>query len=211
MKNSNAWTFGIIFIGIFIFLALNKFELPKIFLGETEIVKGTIIETQFTNGIRGIGYYQEIKFIYSINGDWYENTFAVDNKFKPQRIGNTIFLKVSVSHPDKFKVTGFVTTFNKEKVESFIHSENEGYSEIKFVNNILFKTNFGLKGKVIKQEIGKFENSIDTLKFFPIKIIDSLQNVEYVPDSFNDKELFIYKGKKTLVSLSDTLIIFKNT
>jgi hypothetical protein len=214
MKNSNAWTFGIIFIGIFIFLAINNFELPKFFIGETKTVKGIIFETGLRPGIKGIGYYQEVEFFYSVNGNWYSDSFTVNNKYQIQKKGNNIVLKVSVSHPDRFKVLGFERTFVNEMTETFIFSENIDYSELKTINNLLFKTHFGSKGKIKKQEIGLFDRHLDTLEFIPIKIIDSLQNVQFLHDSLveRNKEIFIMNHNdsvETLVSIDDSLTIFK--
>ncbi len=213
MKNSNAWTFGIIFIGIFIFLALNDFKLPKLFLGDTKIIKGTIIEARLKPGFKGKGFNQNIKFVYSHHDTWFESEFTVDNKYKLQKIGNLIVLEVSESHPDKYKVTGFERRYSPIDSETFIRNEKVGYSELKLENNILVRTRFGLKGKIIKEETGKFEILNDTLKFYPIKIIDSLNATEFIPESMTEqlKQLFIYKKNESLVSLDDTLIVFKNS
>jgi hypothetical protein len=187
--------------------------LPKVFLGDTKTIKGTIIEARVIKGFKGVGYNQNIKFLYSHQDSWFESEFVVDNKFKPQKIGNLILLKVSESHPDKYKVLGFEKRYFPVDSETFIRNEKVGYSELKLESNILTKTRFGLKGKVIKEELGEFEILNDTLNFYPIKIIDSLNVIKFIPESVTEQsiQLYIYKENESLMSLDDTLIVFKSS
>jgi len=101
------YVFAILFIGTFVYLALNQFELPTFFFfDETNKIKGHVIETKRINGIRG-RYYQLVTYEYMAGDSIYRDQFKAGKLEGLRLVGDTIFIEFSVDDPGKNKVVGF--------------------------------------------------------------------------------------------------------
>jgi hypothetical protein len=107
MKRFNPWTFGIITLGLFIYLAWNNFDLPFAPWTKTAENEAIIIETGLGYGPKGQGYTQIITISFEVN----DSTFIQKKKLSPRtskkEIGSKVLIEYAVEDPANFKIKGF--------------------------------------------------------------------------------------------------------
>ena len=188
------------------YLMWNNFELPVFFRGETVKTEGKIYDISIRRGIRGVGFIQDVKFVYSINKKYYLGTKKVDNRYGIQFIGNPVILEVSKNGYD-YKVLGFTGKYSgikHSKVKYLRSGENE-YEEI-LVENEIFKYKIIEKGGAEQYSLtGIISNVKDTLKVECIKESKLLKDNESSVRIFNKNEkiLTFYKNNNELMNLSN--------
>jgi len=204
MRNSYAWTFGILFLAGFIILALNNFELPFILLGKKDRVNGKVIKIDLlpTKG----GYLQIVKYAYYVNNNWYFDSKKIGKRFGYQHIGNRLLIDYSIKQPWKNNIKGVYHGFGSSFKTTYINGNKTGYTEIEFNNSIMYKREYALQGKLTKELIGDFVIINDTLIFKPFGILKD-KSLE-IQSIFNSKELYLKFNNDSLKS--EELIDLKN-
>jgi hypothetical protein len=163
----NPWIFGILFLTIFIYLALNFFEINYVFLGKTNMTEGRIIGIKTVSGIRGQGYNQRIEYAYNVGEKTFIDHKTIGKDIGIQSIGNRILIKYSENKPEKNNVLKFIRTNDNQKQKRFISSERNGYEEILLENSIFRLTKYAEKGILLEQKVGEYELENDTLILKP--------------------------------------------
>lgn len=184
----NPWIFGILFLSIFIYLALNFFEINNVFLGKTNMTEGRIIDIKITSGIRGKGYNQRIEYAYNVGGKTFIAHKTIGKKVGIQRIGNRVQIKYSKNKPEKNNVIKFIRTSDNQKQEKYISSEQNGYEEIILENSIFKLTIYAEKGIILEQKVGEYGLEKDTLILKPYSVESKTNEMQTVIKFLVDKD-----------------------
>lgn len=196
MRNSNPWAFGIIFLAIFAYFAYNNYELPTLFIRETKIISGKIIDIKIGNGPRGRSYVQNVKYAYCIDSIYYFDFKTVNNKYGKQFIGNHIKLEYSVKNPQKNKILGFEKRFIATDKECFYAAKKVGYYQIDLINDMFYYMEFANYGKILDEVVGNYRFLNDTtFEVTPYIYDNNEMNLTYLikKDSIGKNQLIEYK------------------
>jgi hypothetical protein len=199
MKNSNPWAFGLVFIMVFAYLAYNNFELPTIFIGETNTVTGKIIDIKVNRDTRGTGYVQNVEYSYLIDSTYYFDCKIVDKRYGVQYVGNNIRLEYEVNNPSKNKVLKFNDNYDSTSKVRFYASKKIGYYQIDLHNDMFYYTDFGNYGKIISKMVGSYVIKNDTLLEITPYIIDDKNiclNYQVIIDSIGEYQLIDIKTER---------------
>jgi len=167
MKNSIAWIFGLIFLGIIVYLGYNSFEIPFFLISGTKKTSGFIYDIDIHNGIGGRGYLQNVSYAYKVGDKYYTDKHMIGKKYGWQHIGNTVLLKYSEKEPTKNNVINFQSDFSKENKKHYYASKNDTLYELKTINNILYYTGAVDSGETVVKMIGHYIDKNDTLIIEP--------------------------------------------
>ncbi len=126
-------------LGVAGYFMWYNFELPKIFIGETQRIEGKIYDISVGYGVRGRGYIQNVEFVYAVDNNNYIGRKKVDNKYGIQTKGNTVIIEVSKKNPGYYDVKGFKQDFSKMKYSKikYLKSSSSEYEEI-LIENCIF-------------------------------------------------------------------------
>lgn len=168
MKLGNPWTFGILFICVFCYLAWNNFTLPKVFWSKTEETKAIVIESQSVPRLRHLG--QLITFAYQVGDSIYFGKHKVNHAKYPSRpIGSTLRLKYALNNPSDFEVLEYYRFHNYTKRHQYIWQEGFGdYDELYFENGIVKMLQKTDQGRLTNSFIGHSKTNADTTIVVPI-------------------------------------------
>lgn len=120
MNKFNPWTFGIIFLGIFLFLAWNNFNIRVFFFGETKNTKARIVDIKIVPGTAGRGSLQLVEYNYKIKDKIYKDKIKIGKKYGWQVIDNELLIKYLVNNPEKNRVVKFYNSLRNNKT---LHSK----------------------------------------------------------------------------------------
>lgn len=158
MNYSKNWS---LFLIVFV-LVLTVFFLSTTSWFESYDKKTTasIVDDYVCYGIRGRGYYQCIVYAYVADGKLYKAVEKIEGR---QQIGNTLEIQYAVDNPNSTEILSYNYEYSESKEEAFIHLKEKGYLQITLINGVYFFKDFGEGGKLILEEMGKYEERSDTL------------------------------------------------
>jgi hypothetical protein len=184
----NPWIFGVLFLSLFIYLALNFFEINYVFLRKTNMTEGRIIDINMISGIRGIGYNQRIEYAYNVGEKTFIDHKTIGKKVGIQRIGNRVQIKYSENKPEKNNVIKFIRTNDNQEQEKYISSEQNGYDVIILENSIFKLTKYAEKGIILEHKVGEYELKKDTLILKPYSFESKTNEMQTVIKFLVDKD-----------------------
>lgn len=101
------YIFGILFVGLFLYLGLNHFQIPIRFIfDKTENTNATITKIEWVYGVKG-GQLQFVTYQYQVEDSIYIDTFKAGRKEGLQTIGDTVLIEYAINKPGKNTVKGF--------------------------------------------------------------------------------------------------------
>ena len=195
MRNLNPWSFAILFISAFAYLAWNNFEIPTIFVSESREIDGHIYDLNVVPGFMGYGYTQVIKYVYVADDAYYRGIKKLDTKDATQAIGNRIGIKFSVNDPDYHEISKFYPGFGSSLPITYFTTKINGYNQIEMTNGIIQYKEFGDSGKVVVDLIGSCIIDKELLTFTPY----DFGNSDKVPDYIK----FKYQNDESNITLID--------
>lgn len=198
----------IIFVILFIigYLMWNNFEMPVIFIGETEQIQGKIYDISIGYGIRGVGYVQNVKFVYSFDDKNYIGVKQVDKKLGRQLKGNSVIVEVSKRNMQYYKVQMFkrINSKNIFPKTKYLKSEKSKYEEIVIENGVFNYTIYQNKS-VEKYSLTGLTNTVnDTIIvecFYEKKLSEKDKIIERILEK-NEKTLMFIEKDNVLINLS---------
>lgn len=129
----NPWSFGIVLLVVLFYLSYNNFEIPIIFWGDTDEVKGKIYDIKFVGG-QG-GSYQRIYFWYQYQDSLYTGNRQIGRTFGAQALGNGVMITVDKNNPAKHKAHGSYKYFRNSRDVKTLHIKATA-EKIKLINGI---------------------------------------------------------------------------
>lgn len=110
----NPWSFGILFMLIAVFLMINDFKWPTIFLFEETIkTKAKITETAWGYGISGRPV-RVFTYEYLIEDSLYIGKFKGNFSYKNLKVNNSLLIEYAEDKPEKHKVIGYYKPLHKD-------------------------------------------------------------------------------------------------
>ena len=104
---TNSYIFGILFVGLFLYLGLNHFQVPVLYIfDKTENTKATVTKIDWVYGMKG-GHLQFVTYQYQVEDSIYEDTFKAGRKEGLQTVGDKVLIEYAIKKPGKNKVMGF--------------------------------------------------------------------------------------------------------
>ncbi len=163
MKYLNPFSAIIIIILLFVFLALNYFELPRFVQGKTIETQGKIIDVENSKGLKGWGWVQKIKYLFKVDDSIYVFNKTIDKRQGRQNIGNTFKIKCAKSNPKNHKTFIKNIGMGDYFIENYYGKSNSSRHEIKIINSLFFIKEFDKRGKIINECIAEYEILHDTI------------------------------------------------
>lgn len=158
MQQINPWTFGIIFLIVFGYLAYNHFEAPTLFIGETKKTEGKIIDIKLGYPTGGDGYVQHVNYVYKIDDKFYTGKKTVGKSAGWQNIGNTIEIEYSKNTPENHKVAAYRNNFSSTNEKKYHFTKQDGFNLVKLINQTFRYVEYADRGKIKIQVLGEFTN-----------------------------------------------------
>lgn len=194
MNKSNPWAFGIIFIIISIFILTNETNWSLYFTRNKKETKAYVYKTKVGYGTAGKGYKQFVHYTYEVDGKMYKDWKKIGNKYVWQHIGNTLTVKYAVDNPKNNQVIQFYNEYSQSKEAAYLSLKKQGYYQIELINGLYFFKDYGKEGKLLREETGTYERTVDTFSLKPFLSNDIKVFVLNKKDELIDQRLgIIYK------------------
>lgn len=107
MAKQNPWIVGIIGFGIFLYLALNNFEIPFAPWTKTAEAKAVITENALGYGPMGRGFTQIITITYQADDSVYIQKKKLSQRISKKEIGSKVLMEYAVKDQGSFEIKGF--------------------------------------------------------------------------------------------------------
>ncbi|WP_417599730.1 hypothetical protein [Owenweeksia hongkongensis] len=198
MKLGNPWTFGILFMAVFSYLAWNNFELPTFLFGEVKETVGiVIVDTKKVATLPRGGFSQLIVFAYRIEDSTYIGRQTINpRKYSFRPIGSKLKLRYSKSDPTKFEVLSYYQFHSYSHKKEYLWQESfKGYDELYMENGIVKLQHKTEGGKLIDTFLGQSKTYKDTTLVVPIfkpftpenTVICLVKSKSYKKETLQDK------------------------
>jgi len=132
MRYGNPWSFGLIFIIVAGYLMWNSFELPAIFIGETQYTTGKVVSRVVTGRARQI-----ITYAYRANDSIYTQKKRLAPDIKPRLVGSTMKIKYEVNQPSKHEIEAHYKSDFYSNLRTNFFGGNKEFTEEFFLQTIL--------------------------------------------------------------------------
>lgn len=177
----NFWILFLLIIILLSSLIWNKFRLPVIFWGKTQMIEAIVYDIQFPRDFSGRRYYRRLKFFYEHNGSWYEGNYTSDRNNKIQFVGSRVQLKIASSKPEKYKLIGFFNNLNKQdnSEEKYYAKTREGHIDLILRSSVLNYHEFR-DGEIFKIIYGFYTKSDTGFQFTPVKIAEIIKGKDNI-------------------------------
>ncbi len=107
MAKHNPWIIGISGFGIFLYLALNNFEIPFAPWTKTSETRAVITENALGYGPKGMGFTQIITISYQVEDSVYIQKKKLSQRIDKKEIGSKVLIEYAVKDPINFNIKGF--------------------------------------------------------------------------------------------------------
>ncbi|MGQ8336155.1 hypothetical protein ACUNWD_06350 [Sunxiuqinia sp. A32] len=162
MNKGKTWIFGILFGSILAFTGWNGFKNPIFLMGDTQKVKGKIIEVFPSKEVQN--YSRKIKYVYAVDNSYYCDFKKLGTSAEPQAIGNDIEIVYSINNPKWNKVTKLLNNYKNSDGEKYYSNKDSGYIEMHLINGIFKYKEFAEQGVNIHDFVGEYSILNDSIK-----------------------------------------------
>jgi len=131
-------------------------------MGDTNVVSGKVIEIFPSKEVQT--FQRKIKYVYSVNGNFYSDFENLGTHDEKQAIGNKVTVIYSVNNPERNKVNKLFTDHISQRAR-YYSSKKDGYIELELINGIFNYREFKDGGKMVNDFVGEYKLSNDSLKF----------------------------------------------
>jgi hypothetical protein len=107
MAKHNPWIIGIVGFGIFLYLALNNFEMSFAPWTKKAETKALITENALGYGPMGRGFIQIITITYQVDDSMYVQKKKLSQRISKKEIGSNVLIEYAVKDPGRFEIKGF--------------------------------------------------------------------------------------------------------
>jgi hypothetical protein len=108
MAKQNPWIFGILGVGIFLYLAWNNFEIPFAPWTKTAETTAEITGNALGYGPKGMGFTQIITISYLVDDSVYVQKKKLSQRIDKKEIGSKVLIEYAVRDPGNFEIKGFL-------------------------------------------------------------------------------------------------------
>ena len=168
MKLGNPWTFGILFMAAFCYLAWNNFELPKFYRVETTETQGIVIDSKSVPRLGRMG--QLIIFTYQVGDSIYIGKHRVNHaKYQSRPIGSKLQIRYVADDPSDFEVLNFYQFSDYSGRHKYLWQEDfKDYDELYIENGIVKLEHKTEGGELLDAFLGQSKTNKDTTLVVPI-------------------------------------------
>ena len=193
--NLNLWTLGVLFGSILAYTGWTGFKTQTFLMGKTGEISGKVIEIFPNEQVQS--YSRKIKYVYSVDDNYYVDFKKLGTKDAKQEIGNELKLIYSIRNPEKHKVKNLSSTYDNSFGKKYYATCENGFIELRLINGIFKYKESATGGKVIHDFVGEYKIINDSIKF---------ENYVFEPDNENKNrpKLFVFSpdNNRQLVDLN---------
>ncbi|WP_346864353.1 hypothetical protein [uncultured Draconibacterium sp.] len=198
-KNINLWTLGVLFGSILAFTGWSGFKTQTFLMGKTGEISGKVIEVFPNEQVQS--YSRRIKYIYSVDDNFYVDFKKLGTEDARQEIGNDLKLIYSIKKPEKNRVKRLSSKYDNSVGKKYYSIIGKGYIELRLINGIFKYKEFAQGGKLIHEFVGEYKITNDSIKFenyvFKTDNEDKNRPTLFVFSPGNDRQLVDLYSKKT--------------
>ncbi len=197
--NINLWTLGVLFGSILAYTGWTVFISQTFLLGNTSEISGKVIEVFPNKQVQS--YSRRIKYIYSVDDNFYVDFKKLGTEDARQEIGNDLKLIYSIKKPEKNRVKSLSSEYDTSVGKNYYSTKENGYMELRLINGIFKYKEYADGGKIIHDFVGKYKIINDSIKFENY-VFETDNEYKNRPELFvfspdNDRQLVDLKTKRT--------------
>jgi hypothetical protein len=163
MRRGNFWTLGVLFGSMLAYTGWTGFEMPEFLMGKTNEISGKVIDVFPNRDVQS--HSRRIKYIYSVNDNYYVDFKKLGTKDDRQAIGNEVHLIYSIKKPERHKIEKLSAQFKNTNQVKYYSNKERGFIELRLINGIFKFKEYAERGKIINDFIGEYQITGDTIKF----------------------------------------------
>ncbi len=161
--NINLWILGVLFGSILVYTGWTGFGTQTFLMGNTSEISGKVIEVFPNKEVQS--YSRRIKYIYSVNDNFYVDFKKLGTEDAKQEIGNDLKLIYSIRKPKKNKVKSLSSKYDNSVGKKYYSTKENGFIELRLINGIFKYKEFAVGGKMIYDFVGEYKIINDSIKF----------------------------------------------
>ena len=177
--NINLWGLGVLLGSILAYTGWAGFKTQTFLMGKTGEISGKVIEI-FPNEQ---SYSRRIKYIYSVDDNYYVDFKKLGTKDARQEIGNDLKLIYSIKKPEINRVKSLSSTYDNSVGEKYYSTIGKDYIELQLINGIFKYKEVAEGGNIIHDFVGEYKIINDSIKF-----------ENYIFETDNEYKNRIFKG-----------------
>ena len=170
---------------------------PNFLLGKTGVTTGKIIDVFPSDEVKT--YRRKIKYIYSVNNEYYSDFKRLGTKDGGQKIGNDVKVIYSLKNPRRNNIEILLNN-KRTRSEKFYSNKKNGYIEMQLINGVFKYKEFAEQGKIVKDFVGEYSLDNDSLKFEHYysgkNSVENQKSTLFVFDTKNSNRLIDVKTKQ---------------
>ena len=195
--NINLWGLGVLLGSILAYTGWAGFKTQTFLMGKTGEISGKVIEI-FPNEQ---SYSRRIKYIYSVDDNYYVDFKKLGTKDARQEIGNDLKLIYSIKKPEINRVKSLSSTYDNSVGEKYYSTIGKDYIELQLINGIFKYKEVAEGGNIIHDFVGEYKITNDTIKFenyvFETENENKNRPVLFLFSPDNHRQLVDLRTKKT--------------
>jgi hypothetical protein len=181
--NINLWGLGVLLGSILAYTGWAGFKTQTFLMGKTGEISGKVIEIFPNEQVQS--YSRRIKYIYSVDDNYYVDFKKLGTKDARQEIGNDLKLIYSIKKPEINRVKSLSSTYDNSVGEKYYSTIGKDYIELQLINGIFKYKEVAEGGNIIHDFVGEYKITNDTINF---------ENYVFETDNENKSrpELFVF-------------------
>lgn len=189
------WGLGVLLGSILAYTGWTGFKTQTFLMGKTGEISGKVIEIFPNEQVQS--YSRRIKYIYSVDDNYYVDFKKLGTEDARQEIGNDLKLIYSIKKPEINRVKSLSSTYDNSVGKKYYSTIGKDYIELRLINGIFKYKEVAEGGNIIHDFVGEYKITNDTIKF---------ENYVFETDKENKNrpELFVFSpdNHRQLVDLS---------
>ena len=153
-------------VALFIYFILNNFQLPTPFFGSKVKTTGTVFNASFVNASRAGHKYQNVGYVYEVEGEWYTGYEYVGKITGAFSIGDQISISYDSWSFDNSEIAEDAQGAGYVEIDEYYSRSETGYQKLIVSSSLIVLGTYSARRELTRKEVGLVMSQNDSLIAF---------------------------------------------